>query len=106
MRLTPMFCECGALVFFPMLESEEIKCRRCSSTIVDPKIHPISISKTFKRQDERLDIKVKGARISMPCPRCGNKELLYNTAQLRSGDEGQTVFYTCEHCGYKDTVQS
>lgn len=101
-----MFCECGALIFFPTLASEEIRCRRCDSVITDPKIPLVCISKAFKRQAEHSDIEVRGARINMPCPKCGNAELLYNTAQLRSADEGQTVFYTCELCGYKDTVQS
>lgn len=34
------------------------------------------------------------------CARCGRKEMYFTTVQLRSADEGSTVFYTCV-CGYK-----
>ena len=34
------------------------------------------------------------------CPGCGNPEMEYFTMQLRSADEGQTVFYECAKCGH------
>ncbi|KAL1955287.1 hypothetical protein VTO42DRAFT_8819 [Malbranchea cinnamomea] len=34
------------------------------------------------------------------CPMCGRPEMRYYTLQLRSADEGSTVFYSCE-CGHK-----
>lgn len=40
------------------------------------------------------------ATIKQTCPECGREEMRYYTLQLRSADEGSTVFYTCE-CGYK-----
>lgn len=101
-----MFCQCGAFVFFPALTSQEIICRRCERTIENPEMLPISISKQFDHEDSQAEIRVKGAKISAPCPKCQHPELSYNTAQCRSADEGQTVFYFCEKCGYKDTVQS
>lgn len=100
-----MFCKCGALIFFPTLVSEPIQCRRCFSKI-DPHPFTISISKDFLKEEEHVDIQVKGAKVDIPCPKCGKEEMMYNTAQLRSADEGQTVFYSCEGCGYKETVQS
>ena len=42
-----------------------------------------------------------GAVIKEKCPKCGNDEMHYHTLQLRSADEGATVFYTCTKCGYK-----
>jgi DNA-directed RNA polymerase I subunit RPA12 len=101
-----MFCRCGAFIFFPVLTSQEIICRRCSTVITNPEIVPVSISKHYDHEDEQVDIRVKGAKINVPCPNCNHHELSYNTAQVRSADEGQTVFYFCEKCGYKDTVQS
>lgn len=34
------------------------------------------------------------------CVKCGRKEMFYTTVQLRSADEGSTVFYRCV-CGHK-----
>ncbi|KAF3394806.1 DNA-directed RNA polymerase I subunit RPA12 [Talaromyces pinophilus] len=39
------------------------------------------------------------------CAECGRKEMFFTTAQLRSADEGTTVFYRCV-CGYKETVNN
>lgn len=41
------------------------------------------------------------ATVDEPCPKCGNKQMEYYTMQLRSADEGQTVFYECAKCGHK-----
>lgn len=101
-----MFCECGALVFFPALASEEIRCRRCNTCFKYTKASVISVSKEFARRERYDEVQVRGVRISLSCPKCNRPELMYNSAQLRSADEGQTVFYSCEGCGYKETIQS
>jgi DNA-directed RNA polymerase I subunit RPA12 len=41
------------------------------------------------------------AAIKETCVNCGNDEVRYYTQQLRSADEGSTVFYTCPKCGHK-----
>lgn len=38
--------------------------------------------------------------IQQTCPECGRMEVRYSAVQLRSADEGSTIFYTCD-CGYK-----
>ncbi|CAH0399234.1 unnamed protein product [Chilo suppressalis] len=48
----------------------------------------------------------EGPVVERKCPKCGNERMSYATLQLRSADEGQTVFYTCTSCKYKETENS
>jgi DNA-directed RNA polymerase I subunit RPA12 len=48
----------------------------------------------------------KHATIEEPCPKCGNHELYFYTMQLRSVDEGSTVFYECPRCSHKFSVNN
>ena len=41
---------------------------------------------------------VQGTLVDQPCDRCGRKQVRYTEKQLRSADEGSTIFYKCE-CG-------
>ncbi|KAL8699894.1 MAG: hypothetical protein Q9224_001214 [Gallowayella concinna] len=41
------------------------------------------------------------ATIQEACPQCGMQEVRFYTQQLRSADEGTTVFYSCDQCGNK-----
>ncbi|ODV68944.1 hypothetical protein HYPBUDRAFT_104302 [Hyphopichia burtonii NRRL Y-1933] len=56
-----------------------------------------SVVKTSLKNDELTE----GATIQEKCPKCDNEEMQYHTLQLRSADEGATVFYTCTSCGYR-----
>ena len=38
------------------------------------------------------------ATVKEPCVKCGHPEVGFYTVQLRSVDEGQTVFYECPAC--------
>jgi DNA-directed RNA polymerase I subunit RPA12 len=46
------------------------------------------------------------ATIEQPCDKCGHPRLFFHTAQLRSADEGSTVFYECPNCGHSYSVNN
>ncbi|KAA0193887.1 hypothetical protein HAZT_HAZT008010 [Hyalella azteca] len=43
---------------------------------------------------------------SRNCSKCGHRGMQYTTAQLRSADEGQTVFYFCVKCKHREMENS
>ena len=59
---------------------------------------------------ERLKKQVIGSggkkMIKEECLQCGAKEMAYEARQLRSVDEGQTIFYECLECGNKTVLHS
>lgn len=48
----------------------------------------------------------EGAVVDRKCPHCGNEKMSYTALQLRSADEGQTIFYTCTECKFKESENS
>lgn len=55
----------------------------------------LSSVQTVQRHEVNTD-----ARTSQTCGKCGRLEVRYYAVQLRSADEGSTIFYTCD-CGHK-----
>lgn len=51
------------------------------------------------------DVK-RDTQITETCDKCGGDEVRFYTQQLRSADEGSTVFYTCQTCGNKWNVNN
>lgn len=47
---------------------------------------------------EKHNIDTKAKAIET-CPKCGAEEVRYAEVQLRSADEGSTIFYYCD-CGH------
>ncbi|ALC47818.1 RpI12 [Drosophila busckii] len=51
-----------------------------------------------KSHGESEDAEADGPVVERKCPKCGHEKMSYATLQLRSADEGQTVFFTCLKC--------
>uniref|UniRef100_A0A7S3QKP3 DNA-directed RNA polymerase subunit n=1 Tax=Dunaliella tertiolecta TaxID=3047 RepID=A0A7S3QKP3_DUNTE len=51
--------------------------------------------------DKELEKGRTRATVDEVCPKCTHPQMEFYTMQLRSADEGQTVFYECPNCGHK-----
>lgn len=94
----PMFCKCGTLI-----QPHIPKCRRCNLK-TNYQIESKVTEKHFVRSTFNA-VNDRGAKIKNKCEKCGKDEMYYKTVQLRSADEGQTVFYECD-CGHRMRVNS
>ena len=95
------FCDCGTL-------KQTSTCPNCNSTsplISKPKTQS-RIFSPLPTASIQLETSTQQATIEMSCVKCGKEELSFRTAQLRSSDEGQTIFYHCWGCGYRFSVNS
>ncbi|KAF2207526.1 hypothetical protein CERZMDRAFT_71583 [Cercospora zeae-maydis SCOH1-5] len=43
----------------------------------------------------------KGQRVEQECEKCSAPEMYFTELQLRSADEGTTIFYSCRKCGHR-----
>ncbi|EEB10862.1 DNA-directed RNA polymerase I subunit, putative [Pediculus humanus corporis] len=111
------FCwNCGSIL--PMLDdSAVVKCFMCKfeygpeafgamESHYQIKFRSPYGYKETENFNQRKMQKNEGPVVERKCSKCGNDIMSYATLQLRSADEGQTVFYTCTKCGYKETENS
>ncbi|XP_042311013.1 DNA-directed RNA polymerase I subunit RPA12 [Sceloporus undulatus] len=106
------FCpECGTVLPLPGV-LDKVACY-CCDFLIDVKEFEkriINTSVTFNRIDSRITVDegkaVTGPLIDRKCPQCGQEGMVYHTRQMRSADEGQTVFYTCIHCKFQEKEDS
>ncbi|XP_043200263.1 DNA-directed RNA polymerase I subunit RPA12-like [Amphibalanus amphitrite] len=116
--MSASFCDdCGAILPLPC-GSSLVSCNVCKLQVDMADQLGKEVTYVIKFND--LDVYTRGkeqssdgaaAEASGPvaektCPRCGHPEMSYATAQLRSADEGQTIFYTCPKCAYKFSENS
>lgn len=111
-----VFCtDCGNLLEPNMGRKAYLECDVCgtqnkdtSSKVVVTTSKPSAFPSTLRtrlRSDvqelSEADMQNTEATIKQPCEKCGNEEVRFYTQQLRSADEGSTVFYTCPKCNHK-----
>ncbi|XP_055553935.1 DNA-directed RNA polymerase I subunit RPA12 [Falco biarmicus] len=108
------FCpECGSVLPRPGPHST-IRCPRCAFTLRSADFEGKIIRSTieFNRLDPTAGRgsdpapRLEGPLVERRCPRCGHEGMAYHTRQMRSADEGQTVFYTCPHCRFQEKEDS
>ncbi|KAH7330681.1 DNA-directed RNA polymerase I kDa polypeptide [Rhizoctonia solani] len=104
-----LFCPtCGTLLDLPGEDAPNVKCEQCGhlepassyenhqvETRSRPDAFPSVLQlKRTTQTKEHLDANVK-TKTAETCPKCGHKEALSQERQLRSADEGSTIFLEC-----------
>ncbi|XP_016935983.2 DNA-directed RNA polymerase I subunit RPA12 [Drosophila suzukii] len=62
--------------------------------------------KLLNRTKQESESEADGPVVERKCPKCNHDKMSYATLQLRSADEGQTVFFTCLKCKFKESENS
>ncbi|XP_006010412.1 DNA-directed RNA polymerase I subunit RPA12 isoform X2 [Latimeria chalumnae] len=111
----PEFCpECGTILPLPG-QLNTITCQRCTFSIDVHELEGREICSTVVFNKLRssvlmeqgfMESELKGPVIDRKCSQCGHEGMIYHTRQMRSADEGQTVFYTCMVCRYQEKEDS
>ncbi|KAL3482034.1 hypothetical protein BJX99DRAFT_218048 [Aspergillus californicus] len=104
------FCEvCGNLL--DACPNEASECELCGKTAKNRTLNHTQ-SSTSENFPPRLRNKLRsttqlvssgpsGPRVDTDCAKCPSQVAIYTEAQLRSADEGSTIFYTCISCGHR-----
>ncbi|XP_043995123.1 DNA-directed RNA polymerase I subunit RPA12 [Gambusia affinis] len=111
----PNFCqECGNVLPLPGI-SDTVRCPRCSFSIPVTDFSGLEVCSTVVFNPEQQSLvalkdddgsELKGPVIDRRCGRCNKEGMIYHTRQMRSADEGQTVFFTCVNCRYQEKEDS
>ncbi|XP_058463916.1 DNA-directed RNA polymerase I subunit RPA12 [Malaya genurostris] len=116
--ITPGFCpDCGSIL--PLLRmTGNVTCYNCHKSYNEAVFGTMEVGYTIqfnsyenKKSDQQdnpnsgVD-EADGPVVSRRCPKCSNDKMSYATLQLRSADEGQTVFFTCTKCKFKESENS
>eukprot|EP01038_Epipyxis_sp_PR26KG_P011645 gene11645-15597_t len=108
------FCSfCGSILDPPEVV-DIVKCSFCSFTckFSDLQVAHVITKSLPKPKPAWISAEViekeldKYAKIEEPCPKCAHPELYFYTMQLRSVDEGSTVFYECPKCAHKFSINN
>ncbi|KJA29477.1 hypothetical protein HYPSUDRAFT_176452 [Hypholoma sublateritium FD-334 SS-4] len=107
-----LFCpDCGTLLALPKDGETVVVCEQCAyeepatsyenvsiTTRSAPEAFPSALRQKRKTQTKHHETGDQGTLVSEKCPACGHLQAYSKEMQLRSADEGSTVFYTCASC--------
>jgi len=118
-----IFCEsCGNLLPLPEQQDPQglIRCRQCKRsqkfnvqeeigivTRSNPNAFPSILRQKRTLVQQKASANGRGndpsaaPLMNESCPKCNHPQMKYHTLQLRSADEGTTVFYECPKCSHK-----
>ncbi|KAI1005578.1 hypothetical protein K3495_g2641 [Podosphaera aphanis] len=109
--MAPNFCtECGNILDISLeniipcdccgSNNHNTKCFEPTTTVTEN--FPSVLREKLTSKTQKLTAKdFENTRlIERECPECGSKTMTWSEAQLRSADEGSTIFYRCV-CGYR-----
>ncbi|KAM0790785.1 hypothetical protein ACM66B_004633 [Microbotryomycetes sp. NB124-2] len=114
-----VFClQCGDLMPLPG-DDDEIVCESCGQSqdarasenqVIETKSNPLAFPSSLRQKKTSLvqqrDVEKQKVYVDEICEKCGNDKMSVKTMQLRSADEGATVFYSCERCGYQTRLNN
>mmetsp|Transcript_103939 Transcript_103939/g.298703 ORF Transcript_103939/g.298703 Transcript_103939/m.298703 type:complete len:149 (-) Transcript_103939:139-585(-) len=108
---------CGTMYDYGKVHSAELSCQCGFSRTFDPNKPLRSSAVVFERvtapwwdltkeeeaalEAKRKDTITEHPEIDQECPQCGNDRLQFWTKQLRSADEGMSVFFHCKKCSWR-----
>ncbi|KZT09025.1 DNA-directed RNA polymerase I kDa polypeptide [Laetiporus sulphureus 93-53] len=109
-----LFCpDCGTLLDLPRDDDMVVACEQCGHeepassyenietvTRSHPDAFPSLLRQKGKTQTKVHDANDALLKVTERCPECGHMEVYSKELQLRSADEGSTVFYTCVKCKF------
>ncbi|BGP42096.1 DNA-directed RNA polymerase I core subunit rpa12 [Rhodotorula kratochvilovae] len=115
-----IFCSrCGTLLDLPG-DEDQLVCDGCGQVedagayegkVITTKSNPAAFPSSLRQLKTSLvkdsgDVEKKKVYVDETCEKCGEKQMSVKTMQLRSADEGATVFYSCEKCGYQTRLNN
>mmetsp|Transcript_298 Transcript_298/g.437 ORF Transcript_298/g.437 Transcript_298/m.437 type:complete len:130 (-) Transcript_298:1083-1472(-) len=91
---------CGAVCSYGDFDSKNLKIETFSAPQKQPKWiqDQNEMFAENKTQDKKNAHNAHRATVNEVCPKCSHGVASFYTMQLRSVDEGQTVFYECLKC--------